>query len=90
MLRMSPLDWFGKWQESGSAEAPATADYPSKLGKVGRLVLLSPICIAAEWLHPAHKRVCMLVSKWLVCPCFCNQSGEHPPRCTRYIFMTSR
>ena len=38
MLKLSPLDWFGKWQESGSdSPAPAAHDpaYPAKLGKVG-------------------------------------------------------
>ena len=35
VLKMSPADWFGRWQESGAGEAlPGTEDYPSSLGKV--------------------------------------------------------
>ena len=44
MLKLSPLDWFGKWQGS-SASAPSTANadakeepYPAKLGKVHSLL----------------------------------------------------
>ena len=36
MLKLSPLDWFGKWQESSSPVSAESAvePFPAKLGKV--------------------------------------------------------
>lgn len=43
MMKTSPLEWFGRWQESSAT--PGSQDYPSKLGKVGRhMPAPRPLC----------------------------------------------
>ena len=59
MLKMSPADWFGRWQDSGSSEAvPGTEDYPKSLGKVlqdhsGNHTSLNSNSLSAHHLMPS-------------------------------------
>ena len=56
MMKMSPLDWFGKWQESTAV--PGSEAYPAKLGKVGwgTQSLGGPVqrtCTCCVWIQSA-------------------------------------